>query len=188
MLPPDSHVHSQWSRDALGGSMEATCARAAEIGVPALAFTEHADFTPWTIPASTELPAAWHPLVSNDILTAPALDLDGYLESLEHCRDRFPDLRILSGVELSEPHWHIALVEELFKTADFNLVISSVHSMRTDSCLGEISLAYEARPADEVVRELPRRDPAHDRAVRRVRGTRAPRLPAPVLARRWQAL
>jgi hypothetical protein len=41
-LPADGHVHSQWSWDALAGSMEGTCARAAEIGLPALAFTEHA--------------------------------------------------------------------------------------------------------------------------------------------------
>ena len=46
VLPADSHVHSQWSWDALAGSMEGTCRRAVEIGLPAVAFTEHADFTP----------------------------------------------------------------------------------------------------------------------------------------------
>ena len=49
VLPPDSHVHSQWSWDALAGSMEGTCQRAVEIGLPAVAFTEHADFTPWSL-------------------------------------------------------------------------------------------------------------------------------------------
>jgi histidinol-phosphatase (PHP family) len=42
-LPPDNHVHSQFSWDALAGSMEATYERAVQIGLPALAFTEHAD-------------------------------------------------------------------------------------------------------------------------------------------------
>jgi histidinol-phosphatase (PHP family) len=44
-LPLDSHVHSQWSWDALAGSMKGTCQRAVQIGLPAVAFTEHADFT-----------------------------------------------------------------------------------------------------------------------------------------------
>lgn len=153
MLTADSHVHSQWSWDALHGSMEATCERAVEIGVPALVFTDHADFTPWTISDGTELPAAWQTFVSGGILTPPALDLDGYLQSLERSRERFPDLRILSGVELSEPHWHLDSVEKLLGAADFDQVISSVHSMTTDAGLGEISLAYDARPAADVVRE-----------------------------------
>ena len=49
MLPPDGHVHSEWSWDAAGGSMERSCARAVELGLPSIAFTEHADFTRWLI-------------------------------------------------------------------------------------------------------------------------------------------
>ncbi|MET9273269.1 PHP domain-containing protein [Kribbella sp. NPDC003557] len=152
MLPRDSHVHSQWSWDALRGSMEATCRRAVEIGLPALVFTEHADFTPWAVSDGEALPTRWQALVSEQVLTPPALDLDSYLESLERCRHHFPDLRILSGIELSEPHWHTAAVEALPKAADFDLVISSVHSLRTDAGLGEVSLAYDALPAADVVR------------------------------------
>jgi histidinol phosphatase-like PHP family hydrolase len=47
MLPSDGHVHSEWSWDALAGSMEGTCARAIEVGLPAVAFTEHLDHTVW---------------------------------------------------------------------------------------------------------------------------------------------
>ena len=48
-LPADSHVHSEFSWDTGGpdsaarGTMRATCARAVEIGLPALFFTEHLD-------------------------------------------------------------------------------------------------------------------------------------------------
>ncbi|MDN5821118.1 MAG: hypothetical protein L0H39_06490, partial [Brachybacterium sp.] len=48
-LPADSHVHSEFSWDTGGpdsparGTMEATCARAVRIGLPALFFTEHLD-------------------------------------------------------------------------------------------------------------------------------------------------
>ena len=44
---PDRHVHTQWSWDATHGDMLATCRRAAELGLPAIALTEHADFTPF---------------------------------------------------------------------------------------------------------------------------------------------
>ena len=47
MLPPDDHVHSEWSWDTLTGNMERTCARAVEIGLPSVAFTEHVDFAPY---------------------------------------------------------------------------------------------------------------------------------------------
>ena len=35
----------------------------------------------------------------------PPFDVEGYLACVERCRARFPDLRILAGVELGEPHW-----------------------------------------------------------------------------------
>jgi hypothetical protein len=106
MLPPDGHVHSEWSWDAAKGSMERTCARAVEIGLPSIAFTEHADFTPWTVLADKVPPRLRADVSPDGVLVPPVLDLEGYLECLHQCRDRFPDLRILSGVELSEPHWH----------------------------------------------------------------------------------
>ena len=52
VLPADGHVHSEWSWDAPNGSMERTCARAVDLGLPAVAFTEHADFTTWIVLAS----------------------------------------------------------------------------------------------------------------------------------------
>ena len=45
MLPPDGHVHTEWSWDAANGSMEQSCAHAVALGLPSIAFTEHADFT-----------------------------------------------------------------------------------------------------------------------------------------------
>lgn len=46
MLPSDNHVHTRWSWDTADTStMEATCRRAVELGLPAVAFTEHVDFT-----------------------------------------------------------------------------------------------------------------------------------------------
>lgn len=56
---PDRHVHTQWSWDAAFGDMEATCAHAVALGLPALAFTEHADFNAWLpCPAAADGAAA----------------------------------------------------------------------------------------------------------------------------------
>jgi hypothetical protein len=49
VLLADGHVHSEWSWDAERGSMEQTCARAVAVGLPAIAFTEHADYTTWRL-------------------------------------------------------------------------------------------------------------------------------------------
>ncbi|TMF40082.1 MAG: histidinol-phosphatase, partial [Chloroflexi bacterium] len=38
VLPPDLHVHTEWSYDGRRGSMERSCERAIELGLPAVAF------------------------------------------------------------------------------------------------------------------------------------------------------
>src|SRR5262249_15110889 len=110
MMPTDNHVHSRWSWDtAASSSMQLACARAREIGLPGLAFTEHVDFTEWSQQDSAELSG-----LSKSTVSKPArigarprvapLDVDGYTADLARCRDQFPDLRILSGIEAGEPH------------------------------------------------------------------------------------
>src|SRR5665213_668368 len=78
-LPADNHVHSEWSWDAEAGAMEASCARAAALGIPAIAFTEHWDPTPCPIdPAAIpHLPPLIRGLVSPEgVFRAPALDVE----------------------------------------------------------------------------------------------------------------
>src|SRR5215467_3080889 len=155
MLPQDGHVHSEWSWDAPGGSMERTCARAVAIGLPAIAFTEHADYTTWTIlgsgpEADDDLTALATP---QGQFTPPELDVDGYLECLQRCRDRFPDLIIRSGVELGEPHWHGAAVAALLGTGRFDLVLGSLHCLSAGQQRVGISKLYSERPPADVVRE-----------------------------------
>ena len=153
-LPADSHVHSQWSWDALAGSMEGTCQRAVEIGLPAVAFTEHADFTPWSLgPDLLELvPDDWQPRVIDGVLTPPPLDLNGYLGCLRRCRERFPGLRILSGVELGEPHWHSARAAALLRDGGFDRVLASVHSASAGDGFAEISDSFRDQAPDRVLR------------------------------------
>jgi histidinol-phosphatase (PHP family) len=151
MLPADGHVHSEWSWDARHGSMERTCARAVELGVPSVAFTEHADYTPWTIPAGP--PGRVSPGTAEGQFTPPALDVDGYLACLQRCRERFPGLRILAGVELGEPHWHGRRVSDLLDLDCFDRVLGSVHTLAADSGrFLEIADAFRSQPAADVVR------------------------------------
>ena len=80
--------------------MQLACARAVEIGLPGLAFTEHVDFTEWSQQDSAELAGT-----SGTTVPQPArigarprvapLDVEGYSADLARCREEFHDLRIL---------------------------------------------------------------------------------------------
>jgi histidinol-phosphatase (PHP family) len=108
---PDYHVHTEWSYDAPHGSMEHSCERALEIGLPAIAFTEHADFVK----------------VHADQY---CVDIEGYLDAIEHCRAKFKNLRIHSGVELGEPHWFPEDTRRVVSAGRLDHVLGSVHCIR----------------------------------------------------------
>lgn len=105
---PDNHVHSQFSWDATRGAMDETCRRAVELGLPSIAFTEHVD---WVRGPAAEL------------------NVEGYFECLERCRAKYPGLRILSGVEMGEPHQYRAKADALL-AAGFDRVLASVHCVQ----------------------------------------------------------
>jgi histidinol-phosphatase (PHP family) len=97
--------------------MDGACRRALELGLSAVAFTEHADF----IRGATAV-----------------FDAEAYYESISQCRSRYPELRILSGVELGEPHNHPVETQALLSRG-FDRVLASVHGVVwdgrfTDAC------------------------------------------------------
>jgi histidinol-phosphatase (PHP family) len=106
-IPPlaDNHVHSQFSWDATHGDMEATCRRAVELGLPSIAFTEHLDWVRGT---------------------SGVFDPSAYFYAIDHCRTMFPDLRILAGVEMGEPHRYPKQARELL-ALPFERRLGSVH-------------------------------------------------------------
>jgi histidinol-phosphatase (PHP family) len=144
MLPPDYHVHTEWSWDADAGSMEASCARAVELGLPSIAFTEHLDRTRWVLPAEGPNEPFQDARGPGDDgrLHAPPLDVDGYLDCLQRCRERSPELRILSGVEFGEPHWHAAELSALAASGAFERVLGSLHSLDLPSGPRLVDLLY----------------------------------------------
>jgi histidinol-phosphatase (PHP family) len=128
---PDGHVHTEWSWDAVAGSMERSCARAVELGLPSIAFTDHADYTRWAV--TREMRAVRGGRVAPDgRFSPPPFDAQGYLACVQRCRDRYPGLRILSGTELGEPHWHEDRVKELLRAGEFDRVLGSVHNLEFD--------------------------------------------------------
>jgi len=100
--------------------MERSCERALEIGLPAIAFTEHAD---WALVHKGQ-----HPV-----------DIGGYLNAVERCRARFPNLRILTGVELGEPHLYPKETAEILAAGPLDRVLGSIHSIRLDGELLDAS-------------------------------------------------
>lgn len=159
-LPADSHVHSEWSWDTGGpassralGTMERTCERAVRIGLTTVIFTEHLDMTGWTIdPIDVEEQQI--PLITpGGVLEPPPLDVTGYLDSIERCRHRFPDLRILTGVEFGQPHRDWAAATDLLDLAELDRVNGSLHTLLDGDRFCEPPTLYRMWPADRVIRE-----------------------------------
>jgi histidinol-phosphatase (PHP family) len=124
--------------------MEGSCARAIELGLPSIAFTEHVDHTRWVLPAHAAARAAEADRLGADGRFAPpSFDVDGYLACIERCRARFPDLRILSGVELGEPHWFASETEGLLASGSFERVLGSLHSLDVDEDPWVVDLLYD---------------------------------------------
>jgi histidinol-phosphatase (PHP family) len=162
MLPADSHVHSEWSWDTNIGDMEGTCARAVAIGVPAVAFTEHLDHVVWTADRGTleESPHLASFADGRGRVTAPAFDAAGYLAAVERCRDRFPGLRVLSGLEIGEPHLHVEAVADVLSAGRFDRVLGSLHGLPVGPEFYEPPMLFEHFGRERALRLYLQRVPA----------------------------
>jgi histidinol-phosphatase (PHP family) len=152
VLPADNHVHSQWSYDTdERPSMVAACARAVELGVPSVAFTEHVDaHSPQPGDGIHHRDLTWHRWSGRR-----PLDVAGYLASIAQCRDRFADLRILAGIEAGEPHLFGSVSAQVLATGRFDRVLGSLHLLPLDGHLiegGQAMLLHGAQRADEMMR------------------------------------
>ncbi|MFJ3383023.1 MULTISPECIES: PHP domain-containing protein [unclassified Curtobacterium] len=166
-LPADAHVHSEYSWDAgsdpaAPGLMRRTCARAVQIGLPALVFTEHLDFEDtWRVHEDDLGPHAGGLVDASGYVRLPAFDVDGYLGSIDRCRHEFPDLRIITGVEFGQPHVWDAAAAELLESGRIERVNGSLHMLPSDGTdRTEPVTLYRHRPAADVMwaylEEIPR--------------------------------
>src|ERR1700761_8394 len=149
VVPADNHVHSEWSYDTTDqASMTGACERALDVGVPAIAFTEHLDFTRWG-PGDPGQARGLEPRHRSRI--AP-LDVTGYLAAIEDCRQRFPDLRILSGVETGEPHLFAASAGAVVGSGQFDRILGSLHAVPVRGRLAGLPALFGMFGPEEVLR------------------------------------
>ena len=143
MRPPDNHVHTRWSWDTQDSStMRRACERAVALGLPAIAFTEHLDFTVWL----EEDRATADGLIDRHPAQQTPIDVEAYVAELEECRDRFPELRIWSGVETGEPHLFAASVAGHLRNSPVDRVLGSLHSLDLDGHLVGVGRLLYANP------------------------------------------
>jgi len=134
--------------------MERTCEHAVELGLRSVAFTDHAEFTATTLLGDPALlPGLFRRWVRDGMLVPPPMPLEGYLECLERCRNRFPGLQILSGVELSEPQWHTGPAASLLRQGQFDVVICGQHTLPHEPGTWiDVVVAHRIHDPAEVVR------------------------------------
>jgi histidinol-phosphatase (PHP family) len=106
--------------------MERSCERAIEVGLPAIAFTEHAEWA--------QVHEGQH-----------SVDIAGYLDAVERCRAKFKGLRILTGVELGEPHWFPVETAAVLAAGPLDQVLGSIHCVRMGGRLLDAS-QFRERP------------------------------------------
>ncbi|MGN6523132.1 MAG: PHP domain-containing protein, partial [Actinomycetes bacterium] len=140
-LPPDNHVHTHFSWDTADSStMLRACERAVALGLPAIAFTEHLDFTVWR----DDDRATADGLVDRHAAQQTPIDVEAYLAELDEARDRFPDLRIWSGVEAGEPHLFGASLADHLRRSPVDRVLGSLHSLPDgDQLVGVTRLLWQ---------------------------------------------
>jgi histidinol-phosphatase (PHP family) len=148
-LPADDHVHSQFSYDTgATASMRDACERAVALGLPSIAFTEHVELLE---------PGVGDALSSSGVTLGYGdrvrpLDIEGYLASIDECRQRYRSLRVLSGVEAGQPHLFAASLGALLAGGRFDRVLGSCHALVHDGRLVEVGALFGLMPAQDAVR------------------------------------
>jgi histidinol-phosphatase (PHP family) len=149
VLPADNHVHSEWSWDAPPeASMTRSCEQALALGVSCVAFTDHLDFTAW---ADGDQIGAEN-LDPRPYTRMRQLDVTGYLAAVAECRERYPDLRIRSGVEIGEVHLFGASAAAVVAGSGFDRVLGSLHAVPFDGRLTAADHLFRRMPAEDVMR------------------------------------
>jgi histidinol-phosphatase (PHP family) len=128
--------------------MAGCCEQAIAIGLPAIAFTEHLEFTDGgegdAIGRAATDTRWWNRI--------RPLDVTGYLAQVAECRERYPELRILSGVEAGEPHLFARSARAIVSGSDFDRVLGSLHAVLYQGKLVAADALFGFMDDDEVMR------------------------------------
>ena len=128
--------------------MVRSCEQALAAGLPGVAFTDHLDFTTWT--DGDQIGA--ENLDPHRYTRMHLLDVAGYLAAVDDCRERYPELRIFSGVEIGEAHLWAASAAATVAPADVDRILGSLHAIPWDGRLTPADDLFRRMPAAEVMR------------------------------------
>lgn len=123
----DYHVHTNNSMDCKTPMAE-MCARACELGLKEIAFTDH---------------------FNNHMLDIDVgyYDPERYFKDIEICRKAYPALTILAGIEVGEPHRWWRKVAPVLEGYPYDIVLGSLHWVRNDSMFNPGY--FRARPPEQ---------------------------------------
>ena len=128
-----------------------SCEQAVAAGLPGVAFTDHLDFTTWT--DGDQIGAM--DLDPHRYARMHLLDIEGYFATLDDCRRRFPELRILSGVEIGEAHlWAASAAATVAKAGPGgpDRILGSLHAIPYERRLTAADDLFRRMPAADVMR------------------------------------
>jgi histidinol-phosphatase (PHP family) len=128
--------------------MTRSCEQALALGLPGVAFTDHLDFTAW---ADGDQIGAEH-LDPHRYTRMRLLDVTGYLAAVEDCRQRYPELRILSGAEIGEAHLWGASAGAVVARSGFDRILGSLHAIPFGGRLTAADHLFPRMPAADVMR------------------------------------
>jgi histidinol-phosphatase (PHP family) len=128
--------------------MVRTCEQAVDIGLPAIAFTEHLEFTEGAAGDAIVNTATDHRWWNR----IKPLDVTGYMASIDECRQRFPGLRIWSGVEAGESHLFGASAGAIVHGHAFDRVLGSLHAVPYQGRLVSADALFGRMPDDDAMR------------------------------------
>jgi histidinol-phosphatase (PHP family) len=109
----DTHLHGYFSSDSKLDYAE-LCRKAILTNYKVLAFTEHID------------------LLDTELLNYGLLPLKQYYDFMTNLQSQFPELVIIKGVELGEPHRVGDFSKRLFKESTPDYIVGALHVTKTN--------------------------------------------------------
>ncbi len=120
LIPCDLHVHPDYSIDS-DTSIDRYCMRANELKIPVIGFSTHFDINP----ARDDIDPFM--IVDGEKLRINDYTIGRYMDDCMTARDKFPDLKILIGMEVDYFPGVESEIYRLKQIFDFDYLIGSVH-------------------------------------------------------------
>ena len=127
----DTHLHGNFSNDS-NIDYRHLCKKAESLNYKYLVITEHFDLT------------------DIELVNFGLLPLKVYFAELDKVRNEFPNIEILTGLELGEPHLCMEHAKRLFKIFKPDFLIGSLHVTSSGK---NVSLRFEREVTKECITE-----------------------------------